>query len=111
MNKKNLQSTVVKILAYFHRYGWIIAMILCVAIWLERKFLVWGIGFIAYSIWSFVGYKFKWRHIYCSHQDSSHQAMTPDSIHWNQIKKSEGYGEPLLFFVLGLISICAELFL
>jgi hypothetical protein len=110
MNKKNLQSTVVKILAYFHRYGWIFVTILCVAIWLEQKFLVFGISFIVISIWSFVGYKCKWRHIYCSHQDSSHQAMTPDSIKWNEIEKREAYGESLVLFVLGMVSICVHFF-
>ena len=31
--------------------------------------------------------------------------MTPNAIRWNEIVKSEAYGIPLIFFVIGLIGL------
>ena len=93
-------------LAYFHRYGWIAAMLVCMAIWKNRMVLILCLGCLSFALWSFVGYKRKWRHIYCSFQNAYHQKMTPYNIQWNEIKKSDAYGMPLIFLVLGLALAC-----
>ena len=89
-------------LAYFHRYGWIAAMMACIAIWPKQMLLIFSVACLSFSVWSFIGYKKKWKHIYCSFQNAYHQKMTPNSIQWNKIKKSDAYGVPLVFFIIGL---------
>lgn len=89
-------------LAYFHRYGWIVAMMVCVEIWHEQMLPILSVACFVFSVWSFIGYKNKWKHIYCSFQNAYHQKMTPNNIQWHKIKKSDAYGVPLLFFIFGL---------
>ena len=89
-------------LAYFHRYGWIAAMMACIAIWPKQMLLIFSVACLSFSVWSFIGYKKKWKHIYCSFQNSYHQKMTPNSIQWNKIRKSDAYGVPLVFCIIGL---------
>ena len=89
-------------LAYFHRYGWIGAMMVCIAIWPKQMLLIFSVACLAFSVWSFVGYTKKWKHIYCSFQNAYHQKMTPNNIRWSKIKKSDAYGVPFIFFIIGL---------
>lgn len=103
MSRMNETARKVIALAYFHRYGWIATMMVCIAIWTEYMMYILCASCILFSIWTFVGYKRKWRHIYCSHQNAYRQEMTPHSIRWNQIKKSDAYGIPLVFFVMGIV--------
>ena len=105
MGKMHTTSLMVILLAYFHRYGWIAVMTGCILIWPAFALYILCVGFLIFSIWSFIGYKCKWKHIYCSHQNSSHQKMTPNAIHWNQIEKSEAYGIPLIFFAFGMVGL------
>ncbi len=109
MSKSDTTAKKIIILAYFHRYGWIAAMlgcIGCIAIWPEQMLYSLSISAIAFSIWSFVGYKLKWRHIYCSFQNAYREKMTPHSTRWSQIKKSDAYGVPLIFLIIGLMLLC-----
>ncbi|MBR6802130.1 MAG: hypothetical protein IKM61_10360 [Eubacteriaceae bacterium] len=101
MRKMSATEKKVIALAYFHRYGWIATIMICIAIWTEYMMHILGAGSILYSIWSFVGYKLKWKHIFCSYQNAHYKRMTPDSIRWNQIKKGDAYGVPLIFFIMG----------
>ena len=48
-------------LAYFHRYGWIAAMMACIAIWPKQMLLIFSVTCLSFSVWSFIGYKKKWR--------------------------------------------------
>ena len=89
-------------LAYFHRYGWIAAMMVSIAMWPKQMLFILPVACLSFSVWSFIGYKKKWKHIYCSFQNAYHQKMTPNSIQWNKIKKSDAYGVPLVFFIIGL---------
>ena len=102
MSKDTAKGKRIIALAYFHRYGWIAAMMICVAVWLEQMIFILSVGSIAFSVWSFVGYKNKWKHIYCSFQNAYHQKMTPNNIQWHKIKKSDAYGVPLIFLIIGL---------
>ena len=97
-------------LAYMHRYGWIAAMTCGIAIWPEYIFHIVCACFLLCSAWTFIGYKRKWRHIYCSYQNARHQEMTPRVVVWSKIPKREAYGEPLIFFVLGLAMLVVILF-
>ena len=102
MSKMDLTEKKVIALAYFHRYGWIATMMVCMAIWPEQLLCIICTGCIAFSLWSFIGYKCQWRHIYCSYQNAYHQEMTPHSVRWHQVKKSDAYGVPLMFLIIGL---------
>ncbi len=101
MSKMNSTAKKIIALAYLHRYGWIVTLMVCIAIWTEQIFFILGTGFIIFSIWSLIGYASKWRHIYCSFQNAYHKKMTPNSIQWHKIKKSDALGVPLFFFALG----------
>ena len=102
MSKGTAKENVIIALAYFHRYGWIVAMMICIVVWLQQSICIISAGCIAFSFWSLFGYKNKWKHIYCSYQDAYHQKMSPNNIQWHKIKKSDAYGVPLMFFIIGL---------
>ena len=98
-------------LAFFHRYGWFAVMLLFVAVFNDYVSHVLTGGSMIYSIWTFVGYKCKWKHIFCSYQDAYHAKMTPGAIDWDWVEKKDAYGVPLIFLVMSLIGIAAILFL
>ena len=102
MSRMNKTTKKIIALAYFHRYGWIAVMMICFAIWSEQMMCILSVGSIAFAIWSLIGYNRKWKHIYCSFQNAYHQKMTPNNIQWHKIKKSDAYGVPLIFLILGL---------
>jgi len=109
MNKTDRKEKMVVILAYFHRYGWIAAMMVCAVLWVEKMIWIFAAGCLIFSVWTFVGYRCGWKHIYCSFQDACHQKMTPDQVQWHKVKKSDAYGTPLIFFLLGLALLGAGL--
>lgn len=90
----------ITILAYFHRYGWMVLMLL-VGFFIDTKYVL-SIGCVAFSIWTFLGYIFRWKHIYCSYQNAYHMPMTPDKVRWDIVKKSDAYGVPALFLFFGI---------
>lgn len=102
MSKGESSAKRIIALAYFHRYGWIAAMTGLILIMPKLVFYTVSVCFILFSLWSFIGYKLKWKHIYCSFQNAYHKTMTPHSIRWGQIKKSDAYGCPLIFGAFGL---------
>ncbi len=105
MNNMKISEGWIIALAYFHRYGWIATMMVCIAIWPEQMIYILCVGCIIFSIWSLVGYMCKWKHIYCSFQDAYRKKMTPNSVRWHQIKKSDAYGVPLIFLIIGLVGL------
>ena len=98
-------------LAFFHRYGWIVVLLLFVGSFNDYALHFLTGGCIIHSAWTFIGYKRKWKHIFCSYQDSYHRKMTPGEIDWDWVEKKDAYGIPLIFLVMGLIGIAAILFL
>ncbi len=88
-------------LAFFHRYGWICTMLVVLFVLREHFLTICGSCMMIYSIWTFIGYKRKWSHIYCSYQNMCHKDMTPSDIHWNLVKKKDFYGMAAIDFVLG----------
>ena len=109
MSKGETAAKKIIALAYFHRYGWIAAMTGLVLIMPKLAICIAGICFILFSLWTLFGYKLKWRHIYCSLQNAYHQKMTPHSIRWDRIKKSDVYVSAVLFLILGLMLVISYL--
>ena len=110
MNRHEAKAKRIMALAYAHRYGWIAAMVLGITIWTEQLAWILSACCILFSAWSWIGYKCKWKHIFCSYQNTYRQTMTPHSIRWHLVKKSDAYGIPLIFFVFGLVMlwICVQ---
>lgn len=107
-NKRQAPAWAVIALAYFHRYGWILLMLICAGIWNNKLVGIMGGFMVAVAVWSFAGYKLEWRHIYCSYQEANHQKMTPNFIRWHTVKKSDAYGVPLVFLILGIAALVAQ---
>ena len=110
MSKHSKRENRIIALAYLHRYGLLI-VVLCAAIFSRLRYLIFGIGFLLYAIWSLVGYKCRWKHIFCSYQNAYRESMTPNNIRWGWVKKSDAYGVPIIFFIFGVVCIvCCCLF-
>lgn len=103
MSKKDLSYDFIRLLAYFHRFGWFAVLLLCCAVWREYTPWFFCVASFIFSVWSFVGYKLKWKHIYCSFQNACRERMTPNRIHWYKMKKGDIYGVPLFFFISGIV--------
>lgn len=95
------------LLAYLHRYAYpLLAVILPLLTQSKMNAVLYmGIAFILLALYDFLGFKFRWIHIFCSYQNAYHKRMTPDHINWNSIKKSDAYGIPLLMVGLGMTMI------
>lgn len=109
MSKGEASAKRVIALAYFHRYGWIATMAGLVLITPKLTPYIVSICAILFSLWTFFGYKLKWRHIYCSFQNAHRKTMTPYSIRWGQIKKSDVYGCSISFLVFGLMFLIVSI--
>ena len=109
MSNWKTTARIIITLAYFHRYGGFALVLLFSTIRPELLLWFFSVYCIIYSIWSFLGYKHKWRHIFCSYQNSYRKKMTPHSVDWDFIKKSDAYGVPIIFLILGLLGIVVEL--
>ena len=105
MNNYEKKKKMIMALAYLHRYGWIAILFGCIAIFPRAVFMIFGVGFIADAIWSFVGYKCRWKHIFCSYQNAYRLPMTPNNIRWGWVKKSDAYGIPIIMFTIGMSCI------
>lgn len=94
-------------LAYCNRYGCFLGAL--AAMFLPNREMWIGIVSFAWGLYQFVGYKLKWKHIYCSYQDAYHQKMTPNRMKWSMIKKSDAYGIPAFFCIMGIALIIASI--
>ena len=99
--KLNKREKKIIALAYCNRYGCFLAVL--AAMFLPDMWI--GVVVFGYGLYQFVGYKLKWRHIYCSYQDAYHQKMTPNRMRWSMIKKSDAYGFPAFFCIMGIALI------
>ena len=101
----NVTAKKIIILAYLHRYGWSIPLLVSVILPPPVVGCMLIVCFLWYAIWSLVGYKRKWKHIYCSYQNATHQKMTPNSIQWDKMKKVDAYGVSAFYLFLTLVCI------
>lgn len=94
-------------LAYLHRYGLCLMLLTALLFRSAMGFAVcWSGGCIAYAVWTLVGYRRRWRHIFCSFQNTRRERMTPYNTGWGRVKKSEIYGIFWGFLILGLVFPC-----
>ena len=93
-------TKLVILLAYFHRYGWIALTL--IIMYFTDSFSPLSISCIVYSAWTFLGYIFRWKHIYCSYQNAYHNTMTPNTVDWDNVKKTDTYGIPIVFMLFGI---------
>ena len=103
MSRRNAYSNQIIALALFHRYGWLIVMLTFMQFF--PSLYIASAFFLAFAVWSFTGYKRKWKHIYCSYQNAYHKPMNPSMICWDSVKKTDVYGVSLLFFFLGIVAL------
>ena len=100
-NKKTDSISIIA-LAYLHRYGWIVIMLGLAYLFHEARYYILMVSSILYSIWTFLGYRLKWKHIFCSYQNANRKKMTPNAINWNWVDKKDAYGVPLFFLLAGV---------
>ena len=112
---KNYNSSIIMLLAYIHRYLFpiILGIFPTIAKIIGEDYLyeLWGCAFLIHALYGIIGYKRKWKHIYCSYQNSNRQKMTPNHIHWDDVKKSDIYGMSTLMGCFGTILIIVSFFL
>ena len=108
MRSSNTSDKKIIALTYLHRYGWTLSIL--AGSFLQPAIQRWAqaICFLGYAIWSFVGYKCKWTHIYFSYQNESNLKMSPNSICWENIKNVVAYGVPVLYLILALVCVLLE---
>ena len=98
----------IKALAHLHWASPILGCLISVFFPGAILFYSFGITFLVNSIWTFVGYKRRWKHIFCSFQIMSrdpYAKMTPNSIRWGWLEKRDVYGMVILEAILGLAMI------
>lgn len=110
------RSNRVLLLAFFLRYGLSVGLgILAVIVGRitnsgQAAVLALGVGCILMGLYELLGYLLKWKHVYCAYQNAYHQDMTPDMVNWRKVRKSDAYGVPIIFIVLGIACVAAAVF-
>lgn len=105
---KNTSYKLTIVLAYADRYLYPILVLLPLIIY--RNFLLSGIACFVFALYKLIGYLCKWKHIFCSYQNACHKKMTPNNINWSQVKKSDAYGVPAVFGIIGTLMIIVHYF-
>lgn len=92
------------ILAYANRYLYPL-LLLSILVWAKgtSNFMPAGISILVFSVYELIGYLCKWKHIFCSFQNAYHRKMTPDSIDWDLVSKTDAYLIPGIFALFGVI--------
>ena len=80
---------------------WVDALTLII-MYFTDSFSPLSVSCIVYSVWTFLGYIFRWKHIYCSYQNAYHNTMTPNTVDWDNVKKTDAYGIPIVFMLFGI---------
>ena len=78
--------------------------------WRGKTLLIMGTGFVIFALYSFLGYKLRWKHVYLAMQEMQKQKMTPKRIDWNTIKPGIALKFPILFGILGAVMVIYQLF-
>ena len=114
--KKNVKSTAPQKtdpavhIANVYRYFFLPVLVLVALFWRGQTLLVMGSGFIAFALYTFIGYKCQWKHIYLAVQELQKQKMTPNHIQWNTIKIGTVLKFPILFGITGIVMVVYQLF-
>ena len=102
MSKGSKKENLIIALAYLHRYGLLLGIVICIAAFSRGELLILAIGCLLYAVWTFVGYKCRWKHIFCSYQNTYRQRMTPNNIRWGWVKKSDVYATSIILLILSV---------
>ena len=106
-------ATHIRLLAYAHRYAFPVLAILLPVLLARSKtqaLLGMGIGLTFYGVYTLLGYRLRWKHIYCSWQDVAHQKMTPANIQWKNVRKVDLYGLSAVCIGFGLLVVVVSVF-
>lgn len=96
--------------ANIYRYFFLPVLVLAALFWRGQTLLVMGTGFIAFALYTFIGYKCQWKHLYLAFQEMQHSKMTPNHIQWNTIKTGTVLKFPILFGITGFVMVIYQLF-
>ena len=97
----------IKALAYLHCASPLLGCLISI-LFPGAVFYLLGVTFLICSVWTFVGYNRKWRHVFCSFQIMSrdpYAKMTPNSIRWGWVEKRDVYGIVIIEAIFGLAMI------
>lgn len=109
--KNSNRRTAIILLAYAHRYLYpLLVLFIPFLIRGDALLLYMGIGFLLLAAYDLIGYKCRWKHIFCSFQNAYYKKMTPNKMNWNSVKKSDAYGMPAIFGILGIAMILCHFY-
>ena len=105
MKKKQRDMTVVT-LAYWHHHFYLIFLVgISLLVGGDGCILSLGVGFLFYAAYTLVGYKLRWKHIYCSfsipHRTKGWKMKT-NNYNWKSISKAEVYVASIIWGLLGI---------
>ena len=105
----NTPLTNVEKLALLNRYVFPILAVFgpVVLAWLLKWELMipLGVGCYIFGAYQLIGYKQRWKHIYCSIQIFKKQPMTPHDINWDRYTKFDATALPIAFVILGTLAL------
>ena len=96
--------------ANIYRYFFLPVLVIVALFWRGQTLLVMGSGFIAFALYTFIGYKCQWKHLYLAFQEMQRSKMTPNHIQWNTIKTGTVLKFPILFGITGVVMVVYQLF-
>ena len=86
--------------ANLYRYFFLPVLVIVSLFLKGNTLLVMGIGFVAFALYSIIGYKCRWDHIYLAFQEMLKRRMTPNNIQWDTIRPFDALKFPVCFGVL-----------
>ena len=109
MKKRESRNPTIVALAYAHHYLYLALIVgVPLAIGGDSLFLSMGLGFLSYAAYTLIGYKLRWKHIYCSFS-IPHRArkwkMKTNNYNWKLISKADVYGVSIIFGLFGVVCL------
>ena len=97
-------------IANVYHYFFLPILVLVSLFWRGQTLLCMGTGFLVFALYTLIGYKCQWKHIYLAFQEMQKQKMTPNKIQWNTIEPVRVLKFPVLFGILGAVMVIYQLF-
>ena len=106
MKQKQPRDMTVVALAYAHHYLYLVLIVgVPLIIGGDSLFLGMGLGFLLYAAYTLIGYKLRWKHIYCSFS-IPHRArkwkMKTNNYNWKSISKVDVYAVAIMCGLFGV---------
>lgn len=107
MKKKQPRDMTVVALAYAHHYLYLVLIVgVPLIIGGDSLFLSMGLGFLLYAAYTWIGYKLRWKHIYCSfsipHRAHRGWKMKTNNYNWKSISKVDVYAVAIMCGLFGV---------